>query len=98
MTFTKVNSVIAKDERGIVVDYSERYFIRYKDGEKTLDIPVEGLVHSDPNKATDIVYLDRLKEWTSAPKEALTEAQKDEIKSNLTSALLVIGCRVEYST
>lgn len=95
--FTKVNSVIVKNEDGIIVDYSERYFIRYKDGDKTLDIPVEGLVHNDPTKPTDIVYLDRLKVWTSSPNETLTEEQKNEIKRNITSALLVIDCKVEYS-
>jgi len=96
--FKKVSSVIVKNENGIVVDYSERYFIRYQDGDKILDIPVEGLVHNDPAKPTDIVYLDRLKEWTSSPKEPLTDAKKNEIKTNITNALLVMDCRVEYSS
>lgn len=84
MSFQKVNEGGARNDAGVVIQIKHPEYLEYRDGHRSVDVSIG----YDPAARKIYVYASDLTHWKE-PDSAIqmTNAQKQEVASNLKEAL-----------
>lgn len=84
MSFQKVNEGGARNDSGVVIQIKHPEYLEYRDGHRSVDVSIG----YDPAVRKIYVYASDLTHWKDSDSAMqMTEAQRQEVVSNLKEAL-----------